>query len=55
MDHEANEAAEEVDHCLEEQLDDMGFEARADLTRRSSLSLDIWAEALFSNRVRCQI
>ena len=26
---EANEAAGEVDYCLEEQLDDMGFEARA--------------------------
>ena len=24
---EANEAAGEVDYCLEEQLDDMGFEA----------------------------
>ena len=37
---EANEAAGEVDYCLEEQLDDMGFEARPlTLARPLCLSL----------------
>ena len=34
---EANQAAGEVDYCLEEQLDEMGFEARDLRDRGSSL------------------